>query len=123
MSKPTPEVFNLVGDKTFRRSSGAIAGAITAKMDQNSTREKILLDEIAENFETTGDAVVCMVALLGGETKAEASPKVNYIDSLVRKVVFYRQENIELGFTLRNLMVSDNIFYDLSMKDLEKYGL
>lgn len=123
MSKPNVEVFNFVGNKTFRQNSITIAKAITTKIDTNNAKEGVLLNEIAENFPKIEDAVVCLVALMGGETKSTASAKVAYVDSLVRKVVFYRQENTELEFTLRNMQTSDAVFYDLSMEDLEKYGL
>lgn len=123
MSRPNAEVFSFVGEKTFRKNSTTVAEAIKHKMDENKTKERILLDEIAEAFPEVQDAVICLVALLGGETAAQASPKVSYVDSLVRKVVFYRQENIELGLTLRNMQNNPSVFYDLSMKDLEKYGL
>ena len=120
MSKPSVEVFDFTGHKSFRRNSVTIAEAITAKIDRNKVEIENLLNHIAEEVGEVSDAVVCMVAFARG---TNLSPKLISVRNAVELVASLQKDNEELSLTVRNMHISSNTFYDLSFNELGKYGL
>lgn len=113
-------LFDLTQQKSIRVHTKAIKSAITDKVNLLTTKRDELLDELAKDCETPEISVTALVAVLDKTNTKASTIRMRETAKAVARTI---EEIDYISLIARRLQDGDAVFYDLTIKDAQRFGL
>ena len=113
-------IYDYTKKKFFRLSGRKIKNALTSRISDLETAKESLLEAIEPDVKDSVDAAVAIVAVLDPNNN---TPNTLKLRACADACTFAINEIQELSMIARNLVEDDLLFYDISKKDMLRFGL